>query len=156
MLTRSAACTVAVVGALALSGCGQSGTTEQEITKSVRTWTAALSQGDGDSACARMTERARAELAAYAETYTRRPAAPSCPANVKRFFARLTGIPRRQIHDADVDDVEVSGDTATVAMADGGPNELVLRQDAGGWRIHHAFRKGWRFVGAPSYGVSDR
>lgn len=145
-----------MAGAVALAGCGDQGTTEEEITKSVRTWTAALSEGDGRTACARMTAQARAEFAAYARVYVKRPPAPDCAAEVRRFTAKLTGIPRRQIHDADVDDVRVRGDTATVVMADGGPNELVLRQVGGEWRVHHAFRKGWRFVGAPYFGLSGR
>ena len=146
----------AAAAALALAACGSEGTTEEEITKSVRNWTAALSEGNGEATCARMTPTARAELAAFARTYTRAGPAEDCPRNVRRFTAKLTGIPRRQIHDADVDDIQVSGDTATVEMADGGPNELVLRQDGDEWHVEHAFRKGWRFVGAPRYGLSSR
>ena len=139
-----------------LAACGSEGSTEEEVTKSVRHWTAALSEGDGRAACRRMTPTARAELAAFARTYTRTGPPADCAGNVKRFTAKLTGIPRRQIHDADVDEIEIAGDTATVAMADGGPNELVLRQEGGEWRVDHAFRKGWRFVGAPRFGITGR
>ena len=146
----------AVAAAVLLAGCGGEGTTEEEVTKSVRNWTAALSEGNGGAACAAMTATAQAELAAFARTYTRTGAGRDCAANVRGFTAKLSGIPRRQMHDADVDDIRVSGSTATVAMADGGPNELVLRQQDDEWRVEHAFRKGWRLMGAPSFGMTAR
>ena len=143
-------------GALTLSACGSEGTPEEEVTKSVRNWTAALSEGNGTAACARMTPTAQAEFATYAGTYVKTGPPADCVGNVKRFTRKLTGIPRRQIHDADVDAVSISGDTARVEMADGGPNELVLRRDGDDWHIDHAFRKGWRFVGAPRFGLTAR
>lgn len=143
------------MAAFAVAGCGGTGSSEEEVTKSVREWTAALSEGRGDAVCDRMLPSAQAEFAAYAAPFTRKPAA-DCRTNVRRFVAKLTGIPRRQIHDADVDDVAIAGDTATVVMADGGPNELLLRQEGDEWRIEHAFRKGWGFVGAPRFGLSTR
>ena len=142
--------------ALALPACGGEGSAEEEVTKSVRNWTAALSDGDGAAACERMTPTARAELATFARTYTPTGPAEECERNVRRFTAKLTGIPRRQIHDADVDEIAIQGDTATVTMVDGGPNELVLRRDGPEWRVEHAFRKGWRFVGAPRFGLTTR
>ena len=153
---RAATLSTAAAAALAAASCGSAGTTEEEVTKSVRNWSAALSEGNGRAACDRMTATAEAELAAFARTYTRTGPPSDCAGNVRRFTAKLTGIPRRQIHDADVDDIRIAGDTAIVAMADGGPNELVLRQDGEEWRIEHAFRKGWRFVGAPRFGMTGR
>jgi hypothetical protein len=147
---------VATAAAALLGACGGQGTPEEEVTKSVRNWSAALSEGNGDAACEAMTPTARAELAAFAGTYAKTGPAGDCAANVRRFMAKLTGIPRRQMHDADVDDIRIADGVATVAMADGGPNELVLRQADGEWRIEHAFRKGWRLMGAPSYGMTGR
>lgn len=147
---------VAVGAATAITACGNAGTTEEEVTKSVRNWTAALSEGNGEAACSRMTPVAQAELAAFARMYAKTGPAAGCPANVRRFTAKLTGIPRRQMHDADVDDIRIEGDRADVTMADGGPNELVLRRDGDDWRIEHGFRKGWRLVGAPRFGMTGR
>ena len=154
MSTRAAV--AATTAAALLASCGAEGSAEEEVTKSVRNWSAALSEGRGDAACGAMTPTARAELAAFARTYAKTGPGDDCAANVRRFMAKLTGIPRRQMHDADVDDIRIADGVATVVMADGGPNELVLRQDGGEWRIDHAFRKGWRLIGAPSYGMTGR
>lgn len=154
-MTRTALIAL-TAGALTLSACGSEGTPEEEVTKSVRNWTAAFSEGNGKETCARMTPTAQAELATWASTYTKTGPPADCVGNVRRFSAKLTGIPRRQIHDADVDDVSIDGEIASVEMADGGPNELVLRRDGDAWHIDHAFRKGWRFVGAPRFGLTAR
>ena len=145
-----------IVALAAVAGCGDDGSTEEDVTKTVREWTAALSEGRGDAACELMLPSARAEFAEFAGVYTKTGPAADCERNVKRFVAKLTGIPRRQIHDADVDDVAIDGERATVDMADGGPNELLLVKDGGEWRIQHAFRRGWRFVGAPRFGLTPR
>ena len=150
---RTAACIALLV---AVAGCGDNGTTEEEVTKSVRNWTAALSEGRGDAACELMLPSAQAEFATFAGVYTKTGPASDCEGNVKRFLAKLTGIPRRQIHDADVDDVTIDGDRASVDMADGGPNELLLVKDGDEWRIQHAFRRGWRFEGSPRFGLTPR
>jgi hypothetical protein len=147
------ACIVALV---AVAGCGDDGSTEEEVTKSVREWTAALSEGRGDAACELMLPSAKAEFSTFASAYAKTGPAADCERNVKRFYAKLTGIPRRQIHDADVDDLTIDGDRASVEMADGGPNELLLVKDGDEWRIEHAFRRGWRFVGAPRFGLTPR
>jgi hypothetical protein len=148
--------TACIVALVAVAGCGDSGSTEEEVTKSVREWTAAVSEGRGDAACELMLRSAQAEFAAYARAFAKTGPPAECERNVRRFYAKLTGIPRRQIHDADVDDVSIDGDRASVKMADGGPNELLLVKDGGEWRIQHAFRRGWRFVGAPRFGLTPR
>jgi hypothetical protein len=124
------------------------------VTKAVRSWTAALADGNGQAACARMTAVAHHELAAFAQAYTDVPPTAACAVNATRFTRKLSSIALRQMRDADVADIRIEGETATVHMADGGPNELVLKREGDSWRIDQAFRKGWRLVGAPSFGMT--
>jgi hypothetical protein len=151
-----AAVTVIAGAAFFLAACGSQGSPEAEVTKSVRNWTAALSGGDGRAACDLMTTAGRVELARFAVSFARTATDASCQTNVKRFHARLTPQVQRQTLDADVDAVQVDGDTATVRMANGGPTELRLRLQDGTWRVDQAFRHGWRLVGAPSYALGVR
>lgn len=147
-------CGAAVAAAGVLTACGGAGPPEEQVTKSVRSWTANLADENGAAACGRMTAAARGELAAYARTYTRIPTSSDCAANATRFTVKLSSIAKRQMRDADVAKIRIDGPTAVVQMEDGGPNELVLRREGGDWRIDRAFRKGWRLVGAPSFGMT--
>ena len=140
----------------ALTACGDNGSPEEEVTKSVRNWTAALSEGDGDSACALMTGGGRIELARFAQTFAHTAPTADCSANVKRFARKLSPQVQRQTHDADVDDVKIHGSLAIVRMADGGPTEIRLRKEGGEWHVDQAFRSGWRLIGAPNYAQGFR
>ena len=144
------ACTALIV---ALAGCG-GGSQEGEVTKTVRQWTATMADQDGKAACAGMTAAAHAELASFAQAYTKIPPTTVCAVNATRFTHKLSSIALRQMRDADVADIEIDGSTATVHMEDGGPNELRLRREGDTWRIDRAFQKGWRLVGAPSFGMT--
>jgi hypothetical protein len=138
------------------SGCGDNGSPQEEVTKSVRNWTAALSEGDGDSACTLMTDSGRIELARFAQSFAHTAPTADCQTNVKRFTRKLSPQVQRQTLDADVDDVKVDGSVAIVRMADGGPTEIRLRKEGGEWRVDQAFRRGWRLVGAPNYAQGFR
>jgi hypothetical protein len=142
--------------ALAIAACGSEGSPEEEVTKSVRNWTAALSEGDGTAACDLMTTAGRVELAEFARAFARTSPAGDCPTNVKRFQSKLSPQVQRQTLDADVDDVRVDGSTAIVRMARGGPTQLRLHEEDGKWRIDEAFRHGWRLIGAPNYAQGFR
>ena len=139
---------------LLLAGCGGGGSADGEITKAVRGWTAALADGNGRAACARMTTAAHVELASFAKASTGITPTTACAANATRFTRKLSSNAQRQMRDADVAEIRVDGAAATVHMEDGGPNELVLRREGGEWRVDQAFRKGWRLVGAPSFGMT--
>ena len=142
---------------LALSGCGDNGSPEEEVTKSVRNWTAALSEGNGGAACGRMTTGGRTELARFAQTFAKTTPAADCPTNVKRFTHSLSPQVARQTLDADVDDVKIDGEVAIVRMADGGPTQIrLLKEDDGEWRVDEAFRHGWRLIGSPNYAQGVR
>jgi hypothetical protein len=143
--------------ALTLSACGDDGSPEQEATKSVRDWTAALAEGNGTAACERMTDAGGSELARSAKAFAKTVPAGDCATNVKRFTRKLSPQVRRQTLDADVDDVKVDGSVATVRMANGGPAQVrLVREDDGEWRVDQAFRHGWRLVGAPNYAQGVR
>jgi hypothetical protein len=152
-LRRAAAITGA---ALVLAACGSQGSSEEEVTKSVREWTAALSEGNGPGACQRMTAAGRLELARFAQGFARTAPAADCPTNLKRFHAKLSPQVQRQTLDADVDDVRVDGSTAIVRMANGGPNQLRLLREDGEWRVDQAFQHGWRLIGSPNYAQDVR
>jgi hypothetical protein len=139
-----------------LGACGSEGSPEEEVTKSVRNWTAALSEGDGASACALMTDGGRIELARFAQGFAHTAPTADCPTNVKRFTRKLSPQVQRQTLDADVDDVKIDGSLAIVRMADGGPTEIRLRKADGEWRVDQAFRSGWRLIGAPNYAQGFR
>ena len=142
---------------LLLPACGGDGSPAEEVTKSVRNWTAALSEGDGKSACERMTTAGRFELARFAEAFAQTAPAADCATNVRRFTRKLSPQVQRQTLDADVDEVKIDGSVATVRMDRGGPTELrLLREDDGEWRVDQAFRHGWRLIGAPSNGQGVR
>jgi hypothetical protein len=151
----------AAAGAIALSAaltaCGSGGSPEAEVTKSVRNWTAALSEGDGDAACERMTLAGQRELAGFAESFAGTTPADDCATNVKRFTRKINPQVARQTLDADVADVKVDGAAATVTMANGGPSQLRLVKGGDGeWRIDQAFAHGWRLIGAPNYAQGFR
>src|SRR5215208_8084781 len=148
---------VAAAAALAVPACGSTGSPEEEVTKSVRNWTAALSEGDGKSACALMTDGGRIELARFAQTFAHTAPTADCPTTVKRFARKLSPQVQRQTLDADVDDVKIDGSVATVTMAHGGPSQLrLVKGDDGDWRVDQAFRHGWRLIGAPNYAQGFR
>ena len=132
------------------------GSEEEEVAKSVRNWTAALSGGDGKGACDLMTTAGRVELARFAQGFAKTQPAADCPTNIKRFQRKLSPQVQRQTLDADVDDVRVDGDTAIVRMANGGPTQVRLRKEGGEWHVDEAFRYGWRLLGAPSYAMPFR
>jgi hypothetical protein len=144
------------LAALAIAACGSEGTPEEEVTKSVRNWTAALSEGDGQAACDLMTAAGRVELARFAQAFAKTSPAGDCPTNVRRFQRKLSPQVQRQTVDADVDDVTVDGSTAIVRMAHGGPTQLRLREEEGDWRVDQAFRHGWRLIGAPNFAQGFR
>jgi hypothetical protein len=146
--------TVIAAAALALAGCGTKGSPQGEVTKAVRGWTASMADGNGGAVCARMTAGGRAEMAAFARASTGIPVASACATNATRFTHKLSSIALRQMRDADVADIRIDGARATVHMEDGGPNELVLRREGQTWRVDRAFGKGWRLVGAPSFGMT--
>jgi hypothetical protein len=145
---------VVAAAALALAGCGSTGPPEGEVTKAVRGWTASMADGNGRAVCERMTAGGRAEMASFAQAYTRIPVTSACATNATRFTHKLSSIALRQMRDADVADIRIEGARATVHMEDGGPNELVLRREGETWRVDRAFGKGWRLVGAPSFGMT--
>ena len=126
------------------------------MTKSVRNWTAALSEGNGDAACELMTTAARTELARFAEAFAQTAPAGDCATNVARFQRKLSPQVQRQTLDADVDSVRIDGGVAVVRMANGGPTQLRLREEDGKWRVDQAFRHGWRLIGAPNYAQGFR
>ena len=146
----------AAILALAVAACGTEGSAEEEATKSVREWTTALSEGNGRGACDRMTPAGRIELARFAQDFAGSRPAADCAANIKRFQSKLSPQVRRQTFDADVDSVEVDGDTAIVRMDHGGPAQIRLLRQDGAWRVDEAFREGWRLLGSPSYGMGVR
>jgi hypothetical protein len=145
---------LAAVLAVAVAGCGADATEHGDVTKTVRGWTDALSRGDGGQACSRMTGAAAHELAVFGQAYGVLRPTGDCSSNVRAMAYKLNGNAKRQMHDADVDDIRIEGPVATVHMAGGGPNEIVLRRQGGKWRIDQAFRHGWRLVGAPSFGMT--
>lgn len=143
----------AVVVALGLAGCG-GGSQDGDITKAVRGWSASLADGNGKAACKHMTAGAGEEMARYARSFTSIPTTGDCATDATRFTRKLSTTALRQMRDADVARIRVDGATATVHLEDGGPNELILRREGDSWRIDRAFGKGWRLVGAPSFGMT--
>ena len=145
---------LAVAGVVALGGCGGGATERGDVTKAVRVWTAYMADGNAREMCARMTPAAQEEMLNYAQAYTAIPPSASCVVNAVRFIRKLPANGLRQARDADVDQIHIEGSVATVRMAHGGPNEVVLRRQGGAWKIDHAFRRGWRLLGAPSFGLT--
>jgi hypothetical protein len=156
-LRKATALFLSSVFCLLYSACGDNGSPEEEVTKSVRNWTAALSEGNGGAACGRMTVSGRTELAQFARGFAGTTPAVDCSTNVRRFTHHLSPQVARQTLDADVDDVKIDGAVAIVRMADGGPAQIrLLKEGDGEWRIDEAFRHGWRLLGSPNYAQGVR
>ena len=124
---------MALVASAVLISCGdgqeETSATSDDAGTVVRQYFAAFARGDADAACALMTEvaqRGTQQLPAGER-------ADSCETATKELRRDAIVVPRPQ-----VGDLRVSGDTATARVTSKDPpydGGVLLRRDAGGWRI---------------------
>ena len=114
-----------VAGGLALAGCGGSGD-EDAIRDALTEYTEAITAGDGQTACARMTEPLQEVL------LNASPRASDCVEAVAQLD---TGADNRG--ELSIDGVAVEGDTAraSVAVGGGAGTRHSLRRVDGDWRV---------------------
>jgi hypothetical protein len=121
-----------VAGALALAGCGGSGD-EDAVRDALTEYVDAMADGDGATACARMTEPLQEIL------LNSTPRASDCAEAVAQIDR---GGANRG--DVSIDGVEVEGDTARASVAVGGDagTRHSLRRVDGEWRVDVSPREG--------------
>jgi hypothetical protein len=116
----------AVVLAL-LAGCGGSDTPE-DVT---RDFLQAMADGDGERACDLLTGDARREMLVAGAFFDAGDG--GCPGAIEGITETLDEGELAKLRDAEVEEVEVNGDQATVKVKDGDPAHL--RKIEGEWRI---------------------
>lgn len=118
---RSGSAAVAAIGALVAIGCGGDGGGEGP-EDSVRALYDALAAGDGERACGELTERGQAEV-------TKATGDSSCA-------EALTAADRSEFEDAEVQEVDTSGETGTATVRTGSSTKrLALRKVGDEWKV---------------------
>jgi hypothetical protein len=129
------ACWTAVAAAggyLVFGPAPHEGNSEAEIKKTVKTYVSAFAQGDGEKACAQLTDTARQAVAGVSGNV----GAKSCP----QAFERTREIGGKSVIEAarriQVRKVRLDGGTATVELRAGTQDSVAqLEQVGSGWKI---------------------
>lgn len=115
-------------------GCGDSTPTPEDVTSSA---VSGLAEGDEEKVCAQLTEPAKRKLL---EVIADNPPiiepvrASSCEEAITKIHAQLTEPIRAVLRDGEVEEADVSGDKATVAVTGAGTTvELEKIDDE--WKI---------------------
>ena len=134
--------TLLTAGALA-AGCGDGGEPDTP-ERTVETFIDALGDGDGDRACAELTEDGKREFTAVMPVFVD-PSKQNVPC--EQAVELVAG--RVRDRDVEITAASVRGDRATV-VTEGGPQRIDLRRDDD-WRIDAQFKRGWPAFGIPAY-----
>ena len=122
-------------GALLL-GCG---TNDQDrVSSTVKTYLAALADGDGGRACDQLTGQAQRDLVAGLLEKVPELAALSCPEAVQKIGALIGPDEKAMLTDAKIR-VTLDGDRAKAIPA-GGTDTVDLVKTGSGWLISGGFR----------------
>lgn len=104
-----------------------------DAEETIRGYFSALAEGDGEEACSKLTDDAITELEAQIEEQ----GAGILGENCEEFVGQVAKDPlvrNAGLEDVEVEDVDVSGDTATVTV-EGANTAIQLESDGGEWRI---------------------
>ena len=120
---------IAAVAALAFAGCGAQ-SDDEKIRAAVTDYYKAFAAGDGEKACAQLSDKAR-------DQFTLRSRAPGCPAAVARAVERPDVKKfRNRLGDVSIQGVDVNGRTATADVsAIGSKTKVPLVRDGETWKI---------------------
>ncbi len=131
---------------LGLAGCGDEASDEDKVENTVTGFFDNVADGEGQAACARLTDSAVEELSAAAFLLQ---APASCQEAVELTHKQLGDEEKNALKSADVQRVTVTGDRATVADRDikvdlegqssvfrnNDPKPLELQRSGDDWRI---------------------
>jgi hypothetical protein len=143
-ITLGSAVAAIVAVALAVGGCGSSSKPKvsepQQVESVLRSYLSAQTSGDGQTACALLTESAQREL----ETVVSRdakgllPGRPSCQEAVAAVKAFAPANLLNALSKAQIGQVRVQGDHATAEITDGtvfGRQQVTLERSGDTWKI---------------------
>jgi hypothetical protein len=127
--------------ALAVGGCGGDdsggggggGDDESQIRNVITSYAAAVADRDGDKACGYLTDTARQQIEAVADSLD----ADGCAGVMEKLTEQASSDDRDQLKDIKVTSVKIDGDRATVqveAAGEKGDPSTVVKQD-GDWKI---------------------
>jgi hypothetical protein len=117
----------AVLTALAIAGCGSSGSSDKNrISHVVTTWSKAFADGKGDVACRLMTTDAARHL-------TQRG---SCAATVHALASSVGGPADAQIRNITIKSITIRSHQALVTVV-GGSHPLAVVKRGGSWYFDH-------------------
>jgi len=145
-LMRSGACALVLLLAALVAGCGaghkssSQAAAKQQVTQAVRSYLQAQTAGDGQAACALLTAGGQQQLTTLVMQASKGllTTRPSCQDAVVLIRAIAGTKVLDALKHASVEQVEVSGNTATAEVVDGTqlPNEQVSLQKVGtAWKI---------------------
>jgi hypothetical protein len=131
--------TLCVIAVALLGGCGGGGpkSDPEAIHDLLKGGAQAVAAGDGDKACGYLTPEAQQQVIQLAGGF-----GPSdCASAVKLAAATLAPLDRKQVEDAEPQNIQVIGATATAEVVvpsstnQGQAVQLTLQKTTDGWRI---------------------
>jgi len=131
---RSVVAFAVLVLVVPAAGCGNGGGGDlEQAQQAVRDYVVAIADGDGDRACARMSEAAQAQLVDEIAEQEPRAGIDSCEQAVGRVSEQLSAQDRAALRDPQVD-VTLNRDKAVASVEDGPSDVTVVKVD-GRWLI---------------------
>lgn len=133
---RRAVTLLAIACAGVAAGCGgdDGGGDDEQVRDVVRDYLTGLAAGNGDRACAQLTEEARKELVSEVTAAFPDPPELSCEEAVVDLSQDIAPIDKRKFLNPEVTKVSVDGDRATVTVK-GLDGPTTLARDGDDWRI---------------------
>ena len=126
---RSAGLALVTAGALLVSGCG-GGSDSDKASDVTLHYLHALGDKDFASACDDATSQAQKDISSQAQL-----GAKNCADLLKLVFSQVTDDQLKQLKDAKVKSVKVSGTSATVQLQGGSGAPAKLTKVDGDWKI---------------------
>jgi hypothetical protein len=123
---------IAVVTALALTGCGAAASPAAQVRSAWTTFKRALVDGDAKRFCAMLNDTSRTQLLATIAQVSP-PSSSSCESAAQTLF-QLSPDARQTLAGAKLVSVHVRGDTATTTDTTGPPADRWVKVD-GGWQV---------------------
>jgi hypothetical protein len=131
--------TLCVIALALLAGCGGGGpkSDPEAIHDLLKNAASAVADRDGDKACGYLTPEAQQQVIQLGGGFD----AGDCAAVVKLATAALAPLDRKQIEDAEPQNIQVTGTTATAEVVEASPTnqgqtlQLTLTKTPDGWKI---------------------
>jgi hypothetical protein len=121
-----------VLSAIAVLGIGCGGSNEEDqVEDAVEAYLAAVVEGDGKGVCEKLSPRARRQFIDDVRDLT---AVGTCSETMERITDQINDVLRDRLDDAEVGDVTIDGETATVRL-EGSERLATMRKVEGEWRI---------------------